>query len=1337
MYRMLLKIFVAFIFSVITAIAHAQIILHKATDITQTKALLSANFSDLNNEHGFQYKYGTLPKVDEFSKTALSANSDLVQINTTGDAWSARTVKGWVESKSNLAIGASSIMTTTINFSEPTNITFDWSVDSEEGIGILSFIVDGKKIREISGAVEFTQVSYSVEKGKHILQWQYKKIAISNVGLDIGKVRNINLQNTTEGEWISVKCLSDNERLSNLYPQKSYLFRAFMKENGENIFSSISDFTTIPIKIGDVEVSEISQTSANIDSKIDLGDAEAMINVILGKKKKYHLCSKLEKTLLESNSLKDSTLIDFYFSSGWKATTKGRVYNQETSHKQTITAKFLLSQNSLISFYWNCYGWQGNNLGSKTSSIYLYVDGELVSSMKKKSYDDISKNVSINLSPGSHTLEWVADLAGGSPSWPAWAEVKYLEIENVSEFSEEPCVISNASLPLKKDGLTPNTTYGVYIQSVPTYESDLAKEWVNGNSELTIFTTRNVSASVQSAVNIKQASATIRGIVNGGDATIIATGLQYKDSNIKRWVDYTKVVNTTELSQYINRLKPNTTYNYRSYIQAQDYDTVFSIIENFTTLPVEAQKPIIKKLAQHSVTLEGHVIYGDATIYQRGMQFRKYGVSKWEEVEDGGEEEVYILSKNNLKMNSTYQARTYIQAAGKDVVYSEILEFKTLKNYHKNLYSTSTQTAINLEAELTEVDDNVDVEYGFEYYISCDGFTKNQSENRKTEVHIVKAEIINGKAVATIGSLAPLYKIAYRAYAKIGSQMFYFTSSAKEWDEIWTQKAFIALDKCNRTQTTFTASLDIQKCNDDANITAIEYSIDNTENKNYSPCSKDFKIGGLLPNQKYILNFRGTVNGLLCPLFIKAQEDFANYEFTTKDINVSVKFSAITQTKATMKVSVENGDATISNLCYKINSSDKESLNGTITFKNLTPNTEYGITIYGSINGKEYSWSGFSFTTNPVIVNVNAKTITQTSCDFSLSYNCGDATFVSSGIVYDLSSMLNNDRVGKGTILVKELLPNTTYYYKGYVETKEGGRIYSSLYSFTTKDIVCKTSAATCISNRSATLNGNISCDAYSSAEFGFQWKQMENWNTEPAFTKGYKSDDGSISVSLVNGMLEPNTDYQYRAVVRYNGKYYYSNSWKTFRTESEYIYYPTSVYTMFRTDRENNRLILCGYYVAGSEEIITQGYEYWSNSNSKSLTAMYSNSNVIKIVTDQTMQYELNPETMQDGVYSVRAFVQTASGKVEYGNTLTFEIQQKGVVGIGNQTIDNKHIGCSSNKQYIFISNANGYVCSVYTLNGSLVKKSKVTSDYEEIVLPKGNIYIVKIGSLIFKVSH
>lgn len=109
-----------------------------------------------------------------------------------------------------------------------------------------------------------------------------------------------------------------------------------------------------------------------------------MINVVLGKKKKYHLCSKLEKTLIDRNCLRDSTLIDFSFSPGWKSNSiKETVYNQVSTRQENITAKFLLSSNATVSFDWNCYGWQGNSLGSKTSSMYLYVDGKLASSIKK------------------------------------------------------------------------------------------------------------------------------------------------------------------------------------------------------------------------------------------------------------------------------------------------------------------------------------------------------------------------------------------------------------------------------------------------------------------------------------------------------------------------------------------------------------------------------------------------------------------------------------------------------------------------------------------------------------------------------------------------------------------------------------------------------------------------------------------------------------------------------------------------------------------------------------------------------------------------------------------
>lgn len=1299
----------------------SQTNLHDAQDITQTQAQLSADFSQSSQEHGFQYKKGSLTVLDAFSQMALDKLSDPIKIETSGKVWKSRDVKGWVESNSSLSAGQSSTMTTKVELFKDTEMSFDWSVDSEKDKGILSFIVDGKVVKEISGEIPFTKVAYTIKTGKHTLSWSYKKTTSTNVGLDLGMVRNINIQNTTAGEWNTVKIAGNSLNLKGLTPGVNYLYRGF-----GNSFTAIKQFKTKSISIASFKTSSLTQTKVTLSEMIENGDAAIDTKFCL-------MRGTLPKDELAVAFLGEqpTTLSPVFTGKFWdtyngNGVTCGRAMNVAQSCAGSVEIKTNFDSQRKISFDWAAQAYE--NL-----DFIFYVDGKLVYTLKSSSTsgEPIFSNKTYILSAGSHTLKWQTT---SSQRYGQYHNMQgYIKNLNLGIQKSLTGIVQNVSLHEIK-GLIPNSVYSVRF--VSTHKCGDGEDLEIPTSWLS-FMTKNVVAKVTKVSNIKQASATLNGSVDGGDATIVLVGLKYKENNSNNWSDIPFDIAKKNLSYIIKRLKPSTVYNFCSYIQAKDCTPVYSQTLSFTTQAVEAQKPILKKLAQHSATLEGHVVFGDASIYQRGMQFRKYGDSKWEEVEDGGEEEVYILSKNNLEMNTTYQARTYIQAAGKDVVYSDILEFKTLNNYHKNLYSTSTQTTVSLETELTEVDDNVDVEYGFEYYIISDGFTKSQSETPKTEVHKIKAQIINGKAVTTLGSLAPQYKIAYRAYAKVGNQVFYFTSSTKEWDEIWTQKAFVAIEKSNSTQTTFTALLDIQKCNDDANITAIEYSIDNTENKNYSPCSKDFKIVGLLPNQKHNLNFRGTVNGLLCPLLIKAQKEFSSYEFTTKDINVSVKYSAITQTKATMKISVENGDATISNLCYKINSSDKKPLNGTITFKDLAPNTKYSITIYGSISGKEYSWSGFSFTTNPVIVNVSTKTFTQTSCDFSLSYNCGDATFVSSGIVYDLSSVFNNDRVGEGTILVKELLPNTTYYYKGYVETKESGRIYSSLYSFTTKDIVCQTSAATCISNRSATLNGNISCDAYSSAEFGFQWKQMENWNTEPAFTKGHKSDDGSISVSLVNGLLEPNTDYQYRAVVRYNGKYYYSNSWKTFRTESEYIYYPTSVYTMFRTDRENNRLILCGYYVAGSEEISTQGYEYWNNSSSKSVSTMFSNSNVIKIVTDQKMQYELNPEAMQDGVYSVRAFVQTASGKVEYGNTLTFEIQQKGVVGIENQTIDNKNIGCSSNKQCICISNANGYAYAVYTLNGALVKKSKVTSDYEEIALPKGNIYIVKIGSLTFKVSH
>ena len=66
MKKVVLNFIIACIFSVITTTVRAQIVLHEVTDVSQTKATLSADFPDLSDEHGFQYKYGTLPEIDNF-----------------------------------------------------------------------------------------------------------------------------------------------------------------------------------------------------------------------------------------------------------------------------------------------------------------------------------------------------------------------------------------------------------------------------------------------------------------------------------------------------------------------------------------------------------------------------------------------------------------------------------------------------------------------------------------------------------------------------------------------------------------------------------------------------------------------------------------------------------------------------------------------------------------------------------------------------------------------------------------------------------------------------------------------------------------------------------------------------------------------------------------------------------------------------------------------------------------------------------------------------------------------------------------------------------------------
>lgn len=1347
MQRITLKTVVACLIAVITTAAHAQIVLHEATDVTQTKATLSADFPNLNVEHGFQYKYGTLPEIDEFSRLALSSVSDPVQINTTGNAWSARTVKGWVESKSNLSVGQASIMSAKVKFSEPTTVTFEWSVDSEEGIGILSFIVDGKTVREISGAVDFTQVSYQATAGEHTLQWQYKKTEATNVGLDLGMVRNIDLQNTTEGEWLFVNMALNSTRLEKLHPGTNYIYRGYSSETIGNNRSPIYEFTTLPVTIESTNIASITQTTASFNMQYDIGDADVVYGL------DYIMIDNFTKHLLSSDAIAPGiTVIRNKHSDSrglWEIENgvptchwvqKSNPYGP-SYYGSTVKIIFTLKETGTISFNYSNSG--------KNGYLGLYVDTELEGSVFKNFYS--SGTYSVTLEKGTHTIEFKAN-AQNKNSADAILKIWDLEINNIEDdYTSGFNWIGHTQQQVSIQKLRPNTLYFYrqYLKPNNLTENELNSKYVWHGTYIQSkrFTTSKLNATINDISVISQGSAKIEGKVDGGDAAIIATGLQYKDATGTRWTDYPKDITETELSQNITRLKPNTTYNYRSYIQAQDCDTVFSEIGEFTTLAVEALKPTAIKLAQHEAELQGKVRFGDASIYQRGMQFRKSGETEWEEVEDGGNDSIYTLVKKNLEMGMKYEVRTYIQPAGCNIIYSDILKFTTLDNYFTGyMKCPRTQTTVEFSATLADVDEGTAVEeYGFEYYLNSDGFFENAESFIKSDVIRIPVTPENGQITTTVTGLTPYYGLRFRAYIKINGEYVYYTGyKNRTWDYAGTDRATINVAVKELTQTSITLKLDATQ-DGDAVVSQIEYAFANSvqDTEEYQVCGNELTINNLTPDTKYNLRFRGTVNGRLCPLLHDITWDCSWFEFTTKAVTISATFTNITQTKATMKVSVNAGDAEVTDLKYRLNYGEYTDCGETINFNGLTPGTQYTIRFSGKVNGKDCYWetqpntsNAYKFTTKAVSVYAHSSAIEQTSATISWSYNCGDATYVSSGIEYGTTTAMTKSASNEdGEIRLTELTPNTTYYYCTYVETEEGGKVYSSRNSFSTSAISCATLPVSNISNRSATMNGTIDCDGYSSAEFGFQWKQMDGWNSDPAFTKGMKKEDGSISVALVNGILEPNTDYQYRAAVRYKGNIYYASNWETFRTESEFVYYPANVYTIYRTDRENNCLVLCGYYVAGSEDIVAQGYEYWNTSAPAHSNKTYAAANnVIQITTDESMQYSLDLKTLVDGDYSVRAFVKTSSGATIYGETLAFGVQGGAITGIYNE--ETEGVSYSISNGILSIYNAANMSCNIYNIQGKIVECRQSMTDNEQFYLASGIVYIVRLSNgIVYKI--
>ena len=327
---------------------------------------------------------------------------------------------------------------------------------------------------------------------------------------------------------------------------------------------------------------------------------------------------------------------------------------------------------------------------------------------------------------------------------------------------------------------------------------------------------------------------------------------------------------------------------------------------------------------------------------------------------------------------------------------------------------------------------------------------------------------------------------------------------------------------------------------------------------------------------------------------------------------------------------------------------DGDLYKGEVTIPNLVPNREYYLKPYIIYENdiKIYGYHETSTYTKGVSPEIQYSIISPTVYKAYGTYDLGTATLKEDILYFDGKRMDGN------TIYLTGLEPGTRYTFKYIVETNEGSsETYES--TITTPKLKLTTlqpkgASSTCSIVAATT---NISEDETS---VGFQWKKYdapESLKPSEGYAAIY---NGQLEGYIKN--LQPTSYYNVRAFYKSAAEKYYYSDWVTF-DPSDFSYFEPTVHTYEATNVTSSSVMVKGYVLAGTDNILEQGFEYWpvskSESNAKRINAAPSNDVSTIFATGQVMTAtikDLKPNT----TYSFRSFVKTNTG-VTYGEEMMF----------------------------------------------------------------------------------
>lgn len=317
------------------------------------------------------------------------------------------------------------------------------------------------------------------------------------------------------------------------------------------------------------------------------------------------------------------------------------------------------------------------------------------------------------------------------------------------------------------------------------------------------------------------------------------------------------------------------------------------------------------------------------------------------------------------------------------------------------------------------------------------------------------------------------------------------------------------------------------------------------------------------------------------------------------------------------------------------------------TVEGLRPKTEYTAGLYFGdkhLGDRAFKTKGLS------------PSFKQTACDVTTFEGVGSYNFEGDeGDVLEEEYISFNGSKYPGKEISLTGLAPATEYKASYCVKLADMSLETKAFTIKTAGPLELTTVAPKVVSSSAAIVGAESNLSEKETHAGLEWRKIDAPEEIPSKRADIIPIDGSMEGRIEN--LDASVYYKVRAFYEtYDGSKQWYGEWIGF-DPSDFSYFVPTVRTFETVTVETNSADVKGYVLAGTDVILSQGFEYWvvspESSGAPKLRALANESYSTVLANGQVMTATL-PELRPDTEYAFRSFA-TTPNETTYGEERTF----------------------------------------------------------------------------------